>query len=131
MSYICIPWKIINKKSLFIHRKESSLIDFYKKEYVIVYMRAKQKQDQLKNKITSVTGMPDEVILGASVINILGYHKLYIENYRGILEYTSCLIRIQTKQAQIRVVGKKLKIEYYTNLEMKITGDICSIEFCK
>ena len=35
-------------------------------------MRAKQKQDQLKNKITSVTGMPDEVILGASVINILG-----------------------------------------------------------
>ena len=93
-------------------------------------MRAKQKQDQLKNKITSVTGMPDEVILGASVINILGYHKLYIENYRGILEYTSCLIRIQTKQTQIRVVGKKLKIEYYTNLEMKITGDICSIEFC-
>ena len=78
-----------------------------------MYMRAKQKQDQLKNKITSVTGMPDEVILGASVINILGYHKLYIENYRGILEYTSCLIRIQTKQAQIRVVGKKLKIEYY------------------
>ena len=96
-----------------------------------MYMRAKQKQDQLKNKITSVTGMPDEVILGASVINILGYHKLYIEIYRGILEYTSCLIRIQTKQAQIRVVGKKLKIEYYTNLEMKITGDICSIEFCK
>ena len=44
-----------------------------------MYMRAKQKQDQLKNKITSVTGMPDEVILGASVINILGYHKLYIE----------------------------------------------------
>ena len=76
-----------------------------------MYMRAKQKQDQLKNKITSVTGMPDEVILGASVINILGYHKLYIENYRGILEYTSCLIRIQTKQTQIRVVGKKLKIE--------------------
>ena len=90
-----------------------------------MYMRAKQKQDQLKNKITSVTGMPDEVI------NILGYHTLYIENYRGILEYTSCLIRIQTKQAQIRVVGKKLKIEYYTNIEMKITGDICSIEFCK
>ena len=131
MSYICIPWKIINEKALNIHRKVSSFIDFYKKEYVIVYMRAKQKQDQLKNKITSVTGMPDEVILGASVINILGYHTLYIENYRGILEYTSCLIRIQTKQAQIRVVGKKLKIEYYTNIEMKITGDICSIEFCK
>ena len=94
-------------------------------------MRSGQKQEYLKSKITSATGIPEEVVLGASVINILGYRELCIENYRGILEYTTCLIRIQTKQLQIRIMGKELKIEYYTNLEMKITGDICSIEFCK
>ena len=94
-------------------------------------MRLGQKQEQLKTKITSATGMPEDVVLGASVVSILGHHELCIENYRGILEYTTCLIRIQTKQVQIRIIGKGLKIEYYTNLEMKITGDICSIEFCK
>lgn len=96
-----------------------------------VYMKSKQRQEQLKSKITSATGMPEDVVLGASAINILGHHELCIENYRGILEYTACLIRIQTKQVQIRIIGNGLKIEYYTNLEMKITGDICSVEFCK
>lgn len=94
-------------------------------------MKSGQKQELLKTKITSVTGMPEDVVLRASVVSILGHHELCIENYRGILEYTTCLIRIQTKQVQIRIIGKGLKIEYYTNLEMKITGDICSIEFCK
>ena len=52
------------------------------------YMRSGQKQEYLKSKITSATGIPEEVVLGASVINILGYRELCIENYRGILEYT-------------------------------------------
>jgi sporulation protein YqfC len=54
-----------------------------------------------------------------------------IENYRGIIEYTECLIRVQAKGKQIRLQGRHLQIEYYTNDEMKITGTICSLEFCK
>ena len=49
--------------------------------------------------------------------------------YRGITEYTECLVRVQTKGGQIRLTGKRLKVEYYTNDEMKITGKIESIEF--
>ena len=41
------------------------------------------------------------------------------------------MIRIQTKAGQIRVTGRQLKIEYYTNDEMKITGWIQSIEYQK
>lgn len=73
--------------------------------------------------------MPKDVVLGASVVTILGNTEICIENYRGILEYTECLIRVQTKERQIRLAGKNLKIEYYTNDEMKITGCICCIEF--
>ena len=70
------------------------------------------------------------MILGASVITILGTGEISIENYRGLIEYTDTLIRVQTKNKQIRLKGKCLKIEYYTNDEMKITGCICSVEFC-
>ena len=94
-------------------------------------MRTGQKQELLKKKLTTAAGMPGDVVLGASIVNVLGHHELCIENYRGILEYTACLIRVQTKQVQIRIIGNGLKIEYYTNLEMKITGEICAIEFCK
>lgn len=75
--------------------------------------------------------MPEDVVLGASVITITGRNEVCIENYRGIIEYTECLIRVQTKTVQIRLTGKQLQIEYYTNDEMKITGIICSLEFCK
>ena len=67
--------------------------------------------------------------MGASVITITGRNEICIENYRGILEYTDLLIRVQTKSGQIRLSGKNLQIEYYTNDEMKITGRIVQLEF--
>ena len=52
-----------------------------------------------------------------------------LSKYRGITEYTDVLIRIQTKIGQIRITGKKLKVEYYTNDDMKLTGQIETIEY--
>ena len=94
-------------------------------------MNKKQENDSLKQRLASAASMPEDVVLGASVITITGRNEVCIENYRGIIEYTECLIRVQTKTMQIRLTGKQLQIEYYTNDEMKITGIICSLEFCK
>lgn len=94
-------------------------------------MNKKQENDSLKQRLASAASMPEDVVLGASVITITGRNEVCIENYRGIIEYTECLIRVQTKTVQIRLTGKQLQIEYYTNDEMKITGIICSLEFCK
>ena len=60
---------------------------------------------------------------------VLGTCEVCIENYRGILEYTENLIRVQTKERLIKLSGKHLQIEYYTNDEMKITGRIEALEF--
>ena len=94
-------------------------------------MNKKQENDSLKQRLASAASMPEDVVLGASVITITGRNEVCIVNYRGIIEYTECLIRVQTKTMQIRLTGKQLQIEYYTNDEMKITGIICSLEFCK
>ena len=79
----------------------------------------------------SAVDLPKDVVLGASVVTILGSNEICIENYRGIIEYTDTLIRIQTKEKQIRIHGKRLQIEYYTNDEMKIKGYVHSIEYSK
>ena len=96
-----------------------------------VFMNHEQENEGLRSRLASAANMPRDVVLGASVVPILGDNEVCIENYRGIVEYTECLIRVQTKGKQIRVHGKHLQIEYYTNDEMKITGTICSMEFCK
>ena len=66
---------------------------------------------------------------GVPVLHITGREEIRLENYRGIQEYTEELIRIQTRTGQIRLTGKRLNVEYYTNDEMKVTGWIQSIEY--
>lgn len=83
----------------------------------------------LKSRITDATCMPKDVILGVPIISVIGQNEACIENYRGILEYTDKLIRIQTKLGKIHVTGRGLTIEHYNNDEMKITGHITIIEF--
>lgn len=83
----------------------------------------------VKNKLAEASEMPKDVLLGMPVITLTGQLELNLENYRGILEYTECLIRIKTKIGQIKIKGKKLQVAYYTNDEMKVTGKIESIEY--
>ena len=87
------------------------------------------EKEQIREKLASAASMPKDVVLGASVITILGRNEVCIENYRGIIEYTDTLIRVQTKSGQVRLTGKRLQIEYYTNDEMKIKGRLVSLEF--
>ena len=73
--------------------------------------------------------LPKDVVMGMPLLTVTGQTELGLENYRGILEYTDELVRIQTKNGQIKILGKQLQIEYYTNDEMKLRGHIDSIEF--
>ena len=83
----------------------------------------------LKTHITDISGMPKDVILGVPLVTVIGQSEICVENYRGILEYTDRLIRIQTKQGKIHIVGTHLQIEYYTNDEMKVIGHFDMLEF--
>lgn len=82
-----------------------------------------------KRKAARLSNLPEDVVLGLPNIEIHGYSEMRIENYRGIIEYTDQLIRIQTKIGQIRVTGNHLQVESYTNDDMIITGKIQNIEY--
>ena len=95
--------------------------------------RQNQRQDEeshsFRNKIAELSELPKDVALGMPVLTVTGQMELCLENYRGIIEYTDSLIRVQTKTGRIRITGQKLKVVYYTNDEMKVTGRILSIEY--
>ena len=91
--------------------------------------RFSMEREQLREHLASAASMPKDVVMGASVVTVLGDFEVCIENYRGITEYTESLVRVQTKGGQIRLTGSRLQIEYYTNDEMKVTGKIQTLEF--
>ena len=73
--------------------------------------------------------LPKDLMYGAVLVTVTGNSEMLVENFRGIIEYTSERIRVQTKNCQVQIQGQKLLIAYYTNEEMKITGTICQIQY--
>lgn len=73
--------------------------------------------------------LPPDMMQGAMLIHGVGREELIVENYRGIIECNSRVIRVQGKQMRMIVSGMNLFIPYYTDDEMKIAGCIKSIEF--
>lgn len=47
----------------------------------------------LRKKITDQFGVPKDLTMGAAVLTVTGRSEAYVENYRGIIEYTDQKIR--------------------------------------
>lgn len=73
--------------------------------------------------------LPKDITQGAFILTAIGNKELYIENYKGILEYTTNCIRIQGKNTYIVIEGRGLKIEHYTEEDMLIKGNIISVQY--
>lgn len=99
---------------------------YYNKSISVAFFMDKK---EWKSKITENTGLPKDVLLGLPYLFISGQQEVRIENFRGIIEYTDRIIRIQTKLGKINVCGQKMQIQNYSNDEMIIVGYIRNIEF--
>lgn len=88
-----------------------------------------ERESYLEN-LSRKLQIPDDVLVGAPVMTITGKRKFSLENYKGIIEYTDELIRIQTKSGRIQVEGCRLNIDYCTDVEMHVTGNIKTIYYC-
>lgn len=73
--------------------------------------------------------LPKDVCMGALRVTLTGNCEAWIENYRGILEYSNQTILLQAKNCQVCFEGTRLSIDYYTNEDMKISGYICSVRY--
>ena len=91
--------------------------------------RSEQEDGTRRYRMADSANLPKDVVLGVPILTLTGHYEVNIENYRGILEYTEQLIRINVRSGQIRITGKSLEINYYTTTDMKITGKVEKIEY--
>ena len=91
--------------------------------------RSEQEDGTRRYRMADAANLPKDVVLGVPILTLAGQYEENIETYRGILEYTEQLIRINVRSGQIRITGKSLEINYYTTTDMKITGKVEKIEY--
>jgi len=82
-----------------------------------------------KDRILDSIPLPQDIVHGDIRITIMGNREVYIENYKGLLEYSGNSIILQAKSCKIQIEGKSLNIDYYTNEDMKISGRLTSIKY--
>lgn len=88
-----------------------------------------QKIEARKESLLESLKLPKDICMGALKVTLTGNREAWIENYRGILEYTESLILLQGKTCQVSFEGTRLSIDYYTNEDMKISGCISCIRY--
>ena len=68
-------------------------------------------------------------MISQAIVTITGRKEVLVENYKGIIELEDSLVKIQTKNCRLQILGAHLTVEYYTNEEMKIVGLIDSVSY--
>ena len=79
-------------------------------------------------KINKLLEFPEEISSDEPKITIMGFGKVMVENYKGILEYENFFIRLNTYIGVININGFNLSLNEMTDENLLITGKIESID---
>ena len=88
-----------------------------------------QRNEERKESLIDSLRFPKDICMGAMKVTLTGNREAWIENYRGLLEYTESHILLQGRTCQVCFEGARLSIDYYTNEDMKISGWIESVRY--
>ncbi len=88
-----------------------------------------RKGDNFKQLFTNFFDLPRDVVLNLPRIIVIGNNQFYIENHRGVMEYSDHLIRVRITGGELQVAGSELIIRNVYQEEIIIEGQIQRVEF--
>ena len=80
-------------------------------------------------KLDEILEIPVELSTNNPKITVVGFERVLIENYKGMLEYQDYFVRLNTHIGIININGFNLKLEEMTTDDLLVTGKIDSIDF--
>ena len=85
----------------------------------------------IKSRITETLELPRETILDVPNIKITGDNEIFIENHKGIIEYTNEILRMASSIGIIKISGFDLHIKEINEEDIVVNGIIDFVEFIK
>jgi sporulation protein YqfC len=83
----------------------------------------------IKKGIADLLELPRDIVLDLPKVTLIGNLQLYIENHKGIIEYSTGIVRINTKSGILVVTGSDLTIRTIVVEEIILVGRIDKVEF--
>ncbi|NLK86373.1 MAG: sporulation protein YqfC [Clostridiaceae bacterium] len=82
-----------------------------------------------KERFVEMLELPKELVLDRPKLTMVGNCDIMIENYKGVAEYSSDRLRINTGSGIVRIVGTGLIIREITSEDIIVSGTIHTLEF--
>ncbi len=83
----------------------------------------------IRERIAEMTEIPKDFMMDMPRVTILGNRELYVDNYKGLLEYSQETIRLATTNKTIIIKGTGLLITRIVEAAVFVGGNIMSVEF--
>jgi len=84
---------------------------------------------QIKERLSRVFDIPQGIFGEEAFITIVGTKEINIEGYMGIIEYTSTMVRLNTKKKILKITGADMEIAGVSREYIVITGQIIGVEY--
>ncbi|MBE5878461.1 MAG: sporulation protein [Lachnospiraceae bacterium] len=89
----------------------------------------KEKIYEKAEKVGDKLSLSQDLCSCSGIITMIGTMQVCVENYKGLLEYTSELIVLEGIRVKITIHGKRLTIRDYDDENCMIYGKIHSVSF--
>ncbi|WFA09549.1 sporulation protein YqfC [Tissierella sp. Yu-01] len=88
----------------------------------------KKNIENIKTNLSEALELPIDIALDLPRITIIGNVEVRIFNHKGIIEYDSQMIRINSRIGIIKVIGNELEIKNILSEEILVVGNIEKVE---
>ncbi len=88
-----------------------------------------KSKEIISRAMADLLEIPKDLVLDIPKITLIGKGELYLENHRGIIEYSSQRLRINLSRGFLEILGDQLEIKALLPDELKIEGDISACRF--
>lgn len=86
-------------------------------------------KEEVKRKISDALDLPKDVVLNIPKVTITGRIAVFIENHKGIIQYSSQKVKVNTPIGIVIIKGNGLSIKSILADEITIEGNISALDF--
>ncbi|QGT99988.1 hypothetical protein SYNTR_1395 [Candidatus Syntrophocurvum alkaliphilum] len=88
-----------------------------------------KRREIISKAMADFLEIPKDLVLDLPKLTVIGRDELYIENHRGIIEYSVNKLRINLSRGYLEIEGENLEIKALMPEEMSILGRVRAIKY--
>lgn len=94
-------------------------------------MSWRDRKKQFQQQVANFLDLPSDLMMDLPKITLVGDLQVIVENHRGIMVYTTELVKVNTNIGELSVTGRGLTLRNILPDEIMVEGKITGVYYGK